>query len=188
MHEFDTLIEQQIATWPAPTYRPFSLDEARALRGSAVSFTTSVLGLKAISCVIEEHAAGLGRPVEVFAGFQKLSNAQAQQARYQAILDTGSQVYLFGEPDWAGWDHPGLHLVPIGAAHSLADVWVVALCDPRHISMAVLARELPGPNGRPRRQGSGPDRRFEGFQTSDATIVDRLAADLRRHAGNTPMH
>ncbi|HET7076970.1 MAG TPA: DICT sensory domain-containing protein [Chloroflexia bacterium] len=183
MDDVHDLIDRQTATWPDTAFREFTLDEARTLAGAPLTFTTSVLGMEAISHVIEDHAAALGRPVEVFACFQKLSNALAQRARYEAILAAGSQVYFYGEPDWPAWDHPNLRVVPIRPGHPLADVWLVALCDPRHVSMALLARELPDGAGRIRRQGDLIDRRFQGFKTYDGKLVSEMVEGLKLYAG-----
>ena len=183
MDDIHGLIDRQTATWPETAFREFTMEEARTLAGAPLTFTTSVLGMEAISHVIEDHAAGLGRPVEVFACFQKLSNALAQRTRYETILAAGSHVYLYGEPDWTAWDHPNLHLVAVEPGHPLADVWLVALCDPRHVSMALLARELPDNAGRIRRQGDLIDRRFQGFKTYDGNLINDMVEGLKLYAG-----
>jgi DICT domain-containing protein len=183
MDDIHGLIDRQTATWPETAFREFTMEEARTLAGAPLTFTTSVLGMEAISHVIEDPAAGLGRPVEVFACFQKLSNALAQRTRYETILAAGSHVYLYGEPDWPAWDHPNLHLVAVEPGHPLADVWLVALCDPRHVSMALLARELPDGAGRIRRQGDLIDRRFQGFKTYDGNLINDMVEGLKLYAG-----
>jgi DICT domain-containing protein len=183
MDDIHGLIDRQTATWPETAFREFTMEEARTLAGAPLTFTTSVLGMEAISHVIEDHAAGLGRPVEVFACVQKLSNALAQRTRYETILAAGSHVYLYGEPDWTAWDHPNLHLVAVEPGHPLADVWLVALCDPRHVSMALLARELPDGAGRIRRQGDLIDRRFQGFKTYDGNLINDMVEGLKLYAG-----
>ena len=183
MDDIHGLIDRQTATWPDTAFREFTMEEARTLAGAPLTFTTSVLGMEAISHVIEEHTAGLGRPVEIFACFQKLSNALAQRTRYETILAAGSHVYLYGEPDWPAWDHPNLHLVAVEPGHPLANVWLVALCDPRHVSMALLARELPDGAGRIRRQGDLIDRRFQGFKTYDGNLINDMVEGLKLYAG-----
>ena len=115
--------------------------------------------------------------------FQRLSNARPQQDRYTALLAQGHRLTLYGLPDWAGWAHPGLRLVALSPDHPLLDAWIVALWDPTHVSMALFAREQPGPDGTPARAGDLITREFTGFKTYDARIVGPLVAALRAVGG-----
>ena len=170
-------------TLPVAFHR-FTVDEAQALGPVPMTFTSSVLGMEAISHAIEVYAASLTYPVEVFAAFQKLSNATVQQERYAAILEAGSHVTLFGDPDWAAWTHPNLQVVELPADHPLADAWIVALHDPTHLSMALLAHELPDRTGQIRRQGALVGRQFAAGKSYDARIVESLVAALRAVAAD----
>lgn len=169
---------------PSQPFRRFTVDEARALAPLPPPLTTSVLGMEAISHAIEGHVATLTYPVTLHACFQRLSNARPQQARYQALLQAGHRLTLYGVLDWTEWTDPGLRLVALPPDHPLLDSWIVALSDPAHVSMALFATEQPGSDGQLARAGDLITRQFTGFKTYDPRLVGPLVSALQAVAGD----
>jgi DICT domain-containing protein len=153
------------------------------VKNSNVFFTSSVLGMQAVSHVIEDQALTIGGSHKLYSGFQKFSRAQQQQERYQMILKNQNPIYLFGVPDTELWYDPYLKPVPLPASNDLSKPdlsqnWFVILHNPKFVSMALVSRELPSPN----RPANAADklvyRRFEGFWTYDLGIIGQVVAIL----------
>lgn len=153
------------------------------LRDANVFFTTSVLGMQAISHVIEDQAMTLGGSFRFYTAFQKYSRAKNQQVRYRKLLEVKNPVYLFGIPDVSLWKDPNLIEVSLdttiipGQPH-LSRNWFVILYNPQLVSMALVSREVPS---KPRPAGA-PDklvyRNFEGFWTYDMNVISEVVTIL----------
>src|SRR5690349_5393397 len=80
-------------------YRAFEQDNqaslGEALKSSNLFFTTSVLGMEAISHVIEDQAINLGGKFNFYSGFQKFSRLQPQEHRYKKLCQTGNRINVF---------------------------------------------------------------------------------------------
>jgi DICT domain-containing protein len=158
--------------------------DLKALQNANAFFTTSVLGMKAISHVIEDQAINLNKPFQFYSAFQKLSRFKAQEERYRRILATKNPVYIFGIPDTRLWSDPNLIEIPLEESvspgkPSLANNWFVVLNNPHLVSMALVSREIPA-NLRPT---GAPDklvyRNFEGFWTYDKEAIARIVEVLQ---------
>ncbi len=159
-------------------------------------FTTSVLGMRAISQLIEERAtSSTDKPFKLYSSFQYLSRFKPQQERYRKIANNGSPVYVFGIPDAPIETYSNLIQVPIERttdlnSSAMARFWFVVLDIPNSVSIALLSRELPSPL----RRVNGPSgliyRNFEGFRTYDksliAQITDCLDSYIRVNAKINP--
>jgi DICT domain-containing protein len=139
-------------------------------------FTTSVIGMKAVSHVIEDQALNSPNALHFYSAFQKLSRAKQQRNRYDKLATLGSPIYVFGVPDEPLWQSSGLLSIPIkeDVNPNLAQNWFVVLHDPKLVSIALISRELP-PSNRP----SGAVarllyRNFEGFWTYDTAIITQI--------------
>lgn len=148
-----------------------------------VFFTTTVLGMSAISHVIEDQALTTGQGTSFYTCFQKFSRAKPQLGRYQQILAAKVPVYLFGVPDAPLWEDPYLNPIalaePINPAEpTLVHNWFVILHNPQFVSMALLTRELPSVS----RPLNAPDklvyRNFEGFWTYDKDVINQVVTVL----------
>jgi|GEM_PF-2402104 len=153
------------------------------LKNSNVFFTSSVLGMQAVSHVIEDQALTIGGSHKIYSGFQKFSRVKHQQERYQQILKNQNPIYLFGVPDAELWQDPFLKPVPLPYSNdfskpNLNQNWFVILHNPKFVSMALVSRELPNPN----RPANAADklvyRRFEGFWTYDLNIIGQVVGIL----------
>jgi len=151
--------------------------------GSDVFFTTSVLGMNAISHVIEDQAMTMGQAVRFYASFQKFSRVQPQQARYRQLLAAHIPVYLFGIADAPLWEDPCLKPVTLSSPTrpgqpSLTHNWFVVLNNPQFVSMALVGRELPNST----KPLHAPDkllyRNFEGFWTYDKAVIGQVVEIL----------
>ena len=105
--ELDQLIEQKARSFNNKDYRQ-NPTEAKAdlVNNSNVFFTTSVLGMTAISHVIEEQALKINQERRFYVAFQKFSRIKPQQELYRKMLAAQVPVYLFGTPDVNLWERP----------------------------------------------------------------------------------
>ena len=157
--------------------------ELKALENSNIFFTTSVLGMKAISHVIEDQAVKLGKPFRLYSAFQKFSRVNEQRKRYLKILETKNPVYLFGIPDAPLWHDPNLIQVPLAepastTQPSLANNWFVVLHNPQFVSMALVTRELYNPSSSASASNKLIYRNFEGFWTYDKAAISQIVEVL----------
>lgn len=180
----DDIINVVGKTYTQKDYSSFeNQGELAQLQNANVFFTTSVLGMKAISHVIEDQAITLGRPFHFYSAFQKLSRIKDQEERYRKILATGNPVHIFGIPDMKLWRDPNLIEIALDPPTDdgrpcLARNWFVVLHNPQFVSMALVSRELPGLN----RPAGAADklvyRNFEGFWTYDKEAISRVVEVL----------
>ncbi len=179
-------------------YRSFDQENqanlGTALQAANLFFTTSVLGMEAISHVIEDQALNIGGSFNFYTGFQKFSRLLPQEERYKNLCKTGNYVNIFGIPDIQPWpDEPNLHAITLDKVPSLDEPslthnWFVVLNNPRFVSMALVARELPRAKNPLRGAASLIYRNFEGFWTYNQTVIDQVVAildDFIRSRGNT---
>ena len=158
-------------------------------REANVFFTASVLGMRAVSHVIEDQAATMGGTLRFYSGFQKLSRVNAQKERYLKILATGNPVYIFSVPDVELWDDPNLHVVelenePDFARHNLSHNWFLVLHNPQLASMALITRELSNDLPPTHALDRLVYRNFEGFWTYDQEIIGRVVEILDDYIHN----
>ncbi len=181
------MLASQGSDFKAQGYRTFETEDQASLSNKLQSanlfFTCSVLGMKAVSHVIEDQAVNLGGQFRFYSAFQKFSRLKPQEERYRRILMLGNPVYVFGLPDSPLWRDPNLNVINLKEPTNpdqatLAQNWFVILDSPQLVSMALVARELPATN-RPR---GAPDkliyRNFEGFWTYDREVILPVVALL----------
>jgi DICT domain-containing protein len=176
------------ADFQSSGYRSFETENQAdldtALQAGNLFFTTSVLGMEAISHVIEDQALNIGGNFSFYTGFQKFSRMKAQQERYKKLCKTGNSINIFGIPDTQPWlDEPNLHVitlnkVPSPAEPNLAQNWFVVLNNPKFVSIALVAHELPGAKNPPRGVTRLVYRNFEGFWTYNQAVIDQLVGIL----------
>lgn len=154
------------------------------LQSGNLFFTTSVLGMEAISHVIEDQALNLGGSFKFYSGFQKFSRVVPQIERYKKLCKTGNPINIFGIPDTQPLvDEPNLTAITLDKAPSLDDPtlahnWFVILNNPRFVSMALVANELPRVNTSVRNTNKLIYRNFEGFWTYNQAVIDQVVSIL----------
>lgn len=79
----------------------------------------------------------------VYAGFQKVSRAEAIWDRYLDLADTVDQIYLFGEDDADLESHPNIDFIYLPDKHKLKREWFLVMDQPLAKSMMV-AYDLDG--------------------------------------------
>lgn len=191
-------IASRRSDFQSSVYRSFeSEDQANlgtALQAGNLFFTTSVLGMEAISHVIEDQALNIGGSFSFYTGFQKFSHMMPQIDRYKKLSKTGNSINIFGIPDSQPWlEGPNLHAiildkVPSPEEPSLAHNWFVVLNNPKFVSMALVANELPRPKNTVRGATRLFYRNFEGFWTYNQAIIDQVVSildDYIRVKGNS---
>lgn len=168
-------------------YRSFEQESSaqltQTLKAANLFFTCSVLGMEAVSHVIEDQAYNLGGEFRFYSAFQKFSRFRPQTERYRKLSSLGNPIYIFGVPDAVVPEEPNLYPVPLSkpASHTeinLANNWFVVLDSPNFVSMALIAQEVAGAQ----RPLNAPSkliyRNFEGFWTYEretiAYVVDVL--------------
>lgn len=164
-------------------YKTFENEKAREeLKNSDVFFTSSVLGMQAVSHVIEDQAVSIGKFRRFYSGFQRFSKMRPQRERYEKVLGVGCPVYVFGIADDVLWTNPMLHPVSLtptpDGKNDLSRNWFVVLHNPDFVSMALVTRELPST----RRFSSISERlvyrQFEGFWTYDQLLISKVVEIL----------
>lgn len=162
---------------PYDTFSNLPLDNA--------FFTTSVLGMQAISHVIEDKVMELevkpNPETRFYSAFQKFSRMKPQISRYHRLTSRHIPINVFGVADAPLWEDSYLHPVILSESNgeriALSQFWFVVLHDPKFVSMALLGRELA--SGWPTRFSDRVIfRNFEGFWTYDNQIINQIVAIL----------
>lgn len=143
--------------------------------------TSSVLGMEAMSNVIEDQAIRTGGKFSFYTGCQKLSWLKPQQERYKKLCQLANSVTIFGLLDDVSWNYPNLKVVGLENQPSfetpgstLLHNWFVVLSNPQFVSIALLAREIPGA----KTLKKTIFRNFEGFWTYDQPIINEIVKIL----------
>lgn len=160
---------------------------AEALPRENTFFTTSVLGMIAISHVIETKVLEPDilqnyKDIHFYAAFQRFSRVKPQLKRYTQLLQKEISVTIFGIADDVLPQFNNLQAIRLPSDTNsafdkpeLAQFWFVVLHNPKFVSMALLARELATPPASPKRLSEKLLlRRFEGFWTYDNSIINTI--------------
>lgn len=154
-------------------------------------FTTSVLGMQAISHVIEDKVMEMAETspeTRFYSAFQKFSRMKPQMRRYHNLTSRHIPINVFGIADVPLWQDDYLRPIVLpetqGERLALSHFWFVVLHDPNFVSMALLGRELP--SGWPTRfSDKVMFRNFEGFWTYDNQIINQIVALLDDYIAST---
>lgn len=119
-----------------------------------------------------ERSALLAPEVPLFVGVQRGYRLDAQRAVYGPLIAAGVDVHAFGADD--GPSIEGVHWTRVPEDPlELTSQWFVVRAG--HRPRALVGFEL--------RSQVGPRRRWEGFASSDALLVERLISHLAQLAG-----
>ena len=137
----------------------------------------SVPLMNAISNTIEKQILKENLPVDLYAGFERLSFFEYQQATYRQLDAVCHSVTVFGIPDIPPPQFNKTEFATLESDSPLAREWFLVVDTPEFWTMLSTQELSPDPTtGR---------RRFEGIWTFDATIVARASRYLR-HIFNRP--
>jgi len=152
---------------------PISLFRAIASQYRDLRRVESAAVMSAISHLIEDQLLLHRPPVDVYVGFQRLSNLARQRGRYRRLAEACRRVYVFAVPDAPRPDIPGITWVDLAPEEPLAREWFLVV-DAPELWCALLAQEQsasPGP------------RCYDGIWSYDARVVERASLLLSQRLG-----
>jgi DICT domain-containing protein len=138
----------------------------------------SVSLMNTISNAIEKQILKADMAVDLYAGFQKLSFFEYQQATYRQLDRVCQSVTIFGIPDIPPPTFTKTEFTALEDNSPLAQEWFMVVDTPEFWTMLSTQELAPDPVTR--------RRRFEGLWTFDPTVVSRAARYLRHALGRPP--
>ncbi|MGM0369606.1 MAG: DICT sensory domain-containing protein [Bacillota bacterium] len=138
------------------------------LKSNSLKYETNIPNLEQMCYIMERVLLGKddGSDITVYAGFQKVSRAEAIWDRYLEIADIVDQVYLFGENDANLESHPNIDFIYLPDKHELIREWFLVVDQPLAKSMMV-AYDLDGFGKYPNEK----DRNFKGAKSNNPRVV-----------------
>ncbi len=169
--------QRMMPIFPPQAERILDSVEKAAFNEMAFRYTFSVEAMTKISHIIEDAAIESQRACDFHASFQYLSRLDPQRDQYQAIVDSGKNLWLYYEPDVEASSavsnllrHKNVRIIETTET-PLVNYWfVVAYGD--ELSMTLLAYEVPAL--------SGSERYYEGFYTFEADTAYQVLSILHR--------
>ncbi len=107
------------------------------LNSFSLKYETKVPQLERMCYIMEKVLLQKQTEGTVYAGFQKVSRAEAIWDRYHQIADNVDKIYLFGEHDKDLKPHPNIEFVYLPENHPLAREWFLVIDRPLSKSMMV---------------------------------------------------
>ncbi len=134
----------------------------------SLKFDSKVSSLEQMCYLME--ATLLRKPTEatVYAGFQKVSRAEAIWDRYHELADNVDKVYLFGEKDKELEPHENIEFVYLPANHKLIREWFLVI-DKKIGSNMMVAYDEDGFGVEDLKE----DRNFKGVKTSRPEHIEK---------------
>lgn len=137
----------------------------------------SVPLMNTISNAIEKQILKEEMPIDLYAGFQKLSFFEYQQATYRQLDRICQSVTVFGIPDIPPPAFEKTQFTALEENSPLAQEWFMVVDTPEFWTLLSTQELSPDPVTR--------RRRFEGIWTFDAAVVSRAARYLRHVLGRS---
>jgi len=135
----------------------------------------SVPLMNTISNAIEKQILKENMPVDLYAGFQRLSFFEHQQATYRQLDHVCQSVTVFGVLDIEPPVFSKTEFTALEPDSALAQEWFMVVDTPQFWTLLSTQELMPDPStGR---------RRFEGVWTFDAVVVARASRYLRHALG-----
>lgn len=128
--------------------------------------TVSMMNL--ISHQIEDQILQHKLTVDLYAGFQRLSNFPDQLRRYSRLGAICRRVYVFGIADYQPLSIPGVEFIELSPTSAVAQEWFL-LVNTSDFWATLVAQEIQGKDAVTR------GRRFDGIWSYDEAVVDRIA-------------
>lgn len=138
------------------------------LSSFSLKFETKIPNLEKMCYIMEKVILNKGEDAKVYAGFQKLSRAEAIWDRYHQMANNADQIYVFGENDANLKAHPNIDLVYLPPKHELIREWFLVIDKPIGKSMMV-AYDLDGFG----KYENEKDRNFKGAKTHAPKSVSK---------------
>jgi len=138
------------------------------LRSFSLKFETEIPNLERMCYIMEKVLLKNGEGAVVYAGFQKLSRAEAIWSRYHQMADQVDQIYVFGEDDADLDPHPNIELITLPPKHKLIREWFLVIDKPNGKSMMV-GYDLDGFG----KYENEKERNFKGAKTNNPEMVNK---------------
>ena len=140
----------------------------------SLKFESDIPKLERMCYIMEQVLLKKESDAVVYAGFQKVSRAEAIWDRYLEIADNVEQIYLFGEKDKELESHPNIEFIYLPEKHPLIREWFLVIDRPLAKSM-MSAYDLDGFGV----YENEKDRNFKGFKSTNPNIVEQATSLLK---------
>lgn len=134
----------------------------------SMKFESNIPNLEKMCYIMEKILLKKESDATIYAGFQKVSRAEAIWDRYHDIADNVDKIYLFGEKDKELKPHPNIEFVYLPEKHPLIREWFLVIDKPIGKSMMV-AYDLDGFGT----YENEKDRNFKGAKTNNPDQVKK---------------
>ncbi|MEA4826217.1 MAG: DICT sensory domain-containing protein [Clostridium sp.] len=141
-----------------------------------IKYETKVPSLERMCYIMESVVLNGGKKQgDVYAGFQKISRAEAIWDRFLKMADNVDNLYVFGERDKLLPSHQNIKFVYLPKNHPLVREWFLVL-DIKYMRNMMTAYDLDGFGVKPLEL----DRNFKGAKTVNSKIIDEAVALLKQ--------
>jgi len=141
-----------------------------------IKYETKVPNLERMCYIMESVVLKAGKKQgDVYAGFQKISRAEAIWDRFLKMADNVDHLYVFGEKDKVLPSHPNIKFIYLPQNHPLVREWFLVL-DIKYMRNMMTAYDLDGFGTKPLEI----DRNFKGAKTVNTKIIDEAIALLKQ--------
>lgn len=135
-----------------------------------IKYETKIPNLEKMCYLMESVVLQKKREGTVYAGFQKLSRAEAIWDRYLKMAENVDMIYVFGEKDKDLAPHPKITIVPLPPGHPLIWEWFLVM-DIKFGKNMMTAFDLDGFGT----YENEKDRNFRGGKTINKDVVEKAA-------------
>lgn len=140
-----------------------------------IKYETKIPNLEKMCYLMESVVLQKQREGTVYAGFQKISRAEAIWDRYLKMADNVDKIYVFGEKDKALAPHPKIEIVPLKPGHPLIREWFLVM-DIKFGKNMMTAYDLDGFGV----YQNEKDRNFRGGKTVNKETVEKAVGILKK--------
>lgn len=92
-----------------------------------IKYETKIPNLEKMCYLMETVVLQKKREGTIYAGFQKLSRAEAIWDRYLKMAENVDKIYIYGEKDKVLTPHPKIEIVPLPSGHPLIREWFLVM-------------------------------------------------------------
>lgn len=135
---------------------------------ASIKYETKIPNLEKMCYLMESVVLQKKREGIIYAGFQKLSRAEAIWDRYLKMAENVDEIYIFGEKDKTLAPHPKIKIIPLTPGHPLIREWFLVM-DIKFGKNMMTAFDLDGFGT----YENEKDRNFRGGKTINKDIVEK---------------
>lgn len=138
-----------------------------------IKYDTKIPNLEKMCYLMESVVLQKKREGTIYAGFQKISRAEAIWDRYLKMAENVDKIYIYGEKDKSLTPHPKIEIVPLPKGHPLIREWFLVM-DIKFGKNMMTAYDLDGFGT----YENEKDRNFRGGKTINKDIVEKAVRIL----------